>query len=171
MSDLIAMTCPSCGGRLQISNDIQRFACRFCGNEFLVRRGPGTISLAPVIESINSVKTGVDRASTELSVIRLQNEISALKDRMEKLRTKRNKTINLILAEIPLFFLLMITGSNSQAAVFRPTTIFFIAVFFLLATVLQMRISKKLRETKRQMDEKTDQIAEYLESLRIVRGR
>ena len=171
MSDLIAMTCPSCGGRLQISNDIQRFACRFCGNEFLVRRGSGTISLAPVIESINSVKTGVDRASTELSVIRLQNEISALKDRIEKLRTKRNKTINLILAEIPLFFLLMITGSNSQTAVFRPTIIFFIVVFFLLATVLQMRISKKLRETKRQMDEKTDQIAEYLESLRIVRGR
>ncbi|MFL7795121.1 MAG: hypothetical protein AB8I69_23480 [Anaerolineae bacterium] len=29
--DSITLTCPSCGGKLQVTNDIDRFACTHCG--------------------------------------------------------------------------------------------------------------------------------------------
>ena len=37
--DIIALSCPSCGGKLQITSDIDRFACMHCGTESLVKRG------------------------------------------------------------------------------------------------------------------------------------
>jgi predicted RNA-binding Zn-ribbon protein involved in translation (DUF1610 family) len=33
MPDYITLTCPSCGGKLNITNDMQRFACSYCGKE------------------------------------------------------------------------------------------------------------------------------------------
>src|SRR5258706_205176 len=38
MSDFVTLTCPSCGGRLEITKDVERFACAHCGNEHVVRR-------------------------------------------------------------------------------------------------------------------------------------
>jgi len=45
MPDLITMSCPSCGGKLQITNDIERFACAFCGTEHIVRRQGDAVNL------------------------------------------------------------------------------------------------------------------------------
>jgi predicted RNA-binding Zn-ribbon protein involved in translation (DUF1610 family) len=36
MSDFVTLTCPNCGGKLQITPDINRFACTHCGNEHIV---------------------------------------------------------------------------------------------------------------------------------------
>ena len=45
MPDIINLTCPSCGGKLQITSDIERFSCGYCGNEQLVQRSGGIIIL------------------------------------------------------------------------------------------------------------------------------
>lgn len=50
MTDFVTLTCPSCGGKLQITQDIDHFACAHCGTEHTVRRTDGTISLAPGIQ-------------------------------------------------------------------------------------------------------------------------
>ena len=78
MTDHISLTCPSCGGKLQISNDIDRFACSYCGNEQIVRRSGGIVSLKPVIEALDGVKVGVDRTASELAIMRLEREILEL---------------------------------------------------------------------------------------------
>jgi ribosomal protein S27AE len=75
MADHITLTCPSCGGKLQITNDIERFACGHCGNEHIVRRGSGIILLAPVVEGLQRVQTGVDKTASELAIKRLKDEI------------------------------------------------------------------------------------------------
>jgi len=82
MSYVINLTCPSCGGKLQITNDIERFACGNCGNELIVQRSGGAISLAPVVQEIRGVKTGVDKTASELAIVRLNEEISALYKQM-----------------------------------------------------------------------------------------
>jgi len=74
MTDFVTLSCPSCRGKLKITNDINQFACGYCGNEFMVNRGENTISLAPVVESINQVRQGVDRIAIELQIQRLQRE-------------------------------------------------------------------------------------------------
>ena len=78
MIDFFTLTCPSCGGRLQITSDIDIFACGYCGTELRVRRGGGIVSLAPVVERLDKVQVGVDKTASELAISRLRAEISRL---------------------------------------------------------------------------------------------
>ncbi|MCX6070889.1 MAG: hypothetical protein NTU91_08540 [Chloroflexi bacterium] len=78
MPDFVTLTCPTCGGKLQITPDVERFACAHCGNEHLVRRGAGIISLAPVVESMDGLRRATDRTASELAIRRLKEEIAAL---------------------------------------------------------------------------------------------
>lgn len=91
MTDFVTLTCPSCGGKLQITNDIEQFVCGHCGNEHVVRRGGGIIAIAPVIESIKKVQTGTDKTASELAIKRLGNEIYYLRlELVELLRSIKN---------------------------------------------------------------------------------
>ena len=76
---LITLSCPSCGAKLEISPDLDRFACAYCGQEHIVNRTGGTISLFPVVNAIHEVKTGVDKTAAELAIVRIQKEIESLK--------------------------------------------------------------------------------------------
>ena len=78
MADLVSLTCPSCNGKLQIGKDLERFACGYCGTEFVVNRGGGIVSLSPVVEGLKRVESGLDRTASELAIARLQKEISEL---------------------------------------------------------------------------------------------
>jgi len=78
MPDFVSLTCPSCGGKLEITDDIDRFACGHCGNEHVVRRGGGIIALSPVAEGLKRVQVGVDKTASELAIRRLENEIEDL---------------------------------------------------------------------------------------------
>lgn len=82
MPDFITLTCPSCGAKLQVGNDIEQFACGHCGNEHRVQRAGGIISLAPVIEQIKHVQTGVDKTASELAIQRLKEEIKDIRKSM-----------------------------------------------------------------------------------------
>jgi hypothetical protein len=85
MSDFISLTCPSCGGKLKITPDIDRFACQFCGTEQIVKRGEGIISLMPVMDAIGQVKQSVDKTAAELSIIRLNKELDDLQARRDQI--------------------------------------------------------------------------------------
>ena len=78
MADIITLTCPKCGGKLEITPDIERFACAHCGNEHLVRRGIGVVTLAPVIESMNGLRRATDRTAAELAIRRVKDELAGL---------------------------------------------------------------------------------------------
>jgi hypothetical protein len=94
MSDFITLTCPNCAGKLQITDDINRFACMYCGVEHVVRRGGGIVTLQPVVDElkkvstgISGVKVGVDRTASELAIQRLLSEIQELIRRREEIAT------------------------------------------------------------------------------------
>jgi DNA-directed RNA polymerase subunit RPC12/RpoP/uncharacterized membrane protein YeaQ/YmgE (transglycosylase-associated protein family) len=84
MNSFITLSCPNCGGKLQITTEIDRFACAHCGQEHIVKRGAGTISLHPVIEGLDKVQHGVDKTSSELAIKRLTGEINSLIDQKER---------------------------------------------------------------------------------------
>jgi Flp pilus assembly protein TadB len=81
MADFVTLSCPNCGGKLQVTPDLERFACAYCGHEHVVRRGGGIVSLSPVVEGLQQVRAGVDKTSSELAIRRLREEISALERR------------------------------------------------------------------------------------------
>ena len=75
MTEFITLTCPSCGGKLQITSSIEQFACGHCGNEHIVKREGGAVYLAPVIETLQNIKYGTDKTASELAISRIKTEI------------------------------------------------------------------------------------------------
>jgi len=73
--EVIMLTCPTCGARVEVTQDIDRFACLHCGNEMLVIRRGGTASLRPVLEQ---VRDGAVRTASELAIKRLDDEVREL---------------------------------------------------------------------------------------------
>jgi ribosomal protein S27E len=75
MGDFVTLTCPTCGARLQVTQDIDRFACGSCGNEHLIKRTGGVVALTPLVEGLKGVEKATDRTASEMAVRRLQREI------------------------------------------------------------------------------------------------
>jgi DNA-directed RNA polymerase subunit RPC12/RpoP len=84
MAGFVTLTCPSCGGKLQVTQDIERFACSYCGSEHVVKRSGGIVSLVPVVEGLKKVQSGVDRTASELAIRRLRDDITALEMARDK---------------------------------------------------------------------------------------
>lgn len=95
MSDIITLTCPSCGGKLEITEDIARFACAHCGTEHLVNRGGGIVSLKPVTEELTKIQSGVDKTASELAINRLNDEIVNLDSKVNEIVAKMNENVRL----------------------------------------------------------------------------
>jgi DNA-directed RNA polymerase subunit RPC12/RpoP len=75
MSNLITLTCPSCGGRLEVTNNTERYVCAHCGNEHLVDPGVRAESLAKEVDDLKSVS----------GILRLKDEIEVLEHRRSEL--------------------------------------------------------------------------------------
>lgn len=71
---MISLTCPTCSHKLQITDDIERFVCKYCENEHIVKRSGGIISLVPITESIRAVGAKLDRVNIQLEIQRLTQE-------------------------------------------------------------------------------------------------
>jgi|GEM_PF-5113869 len=82
---IVSLKCENCGGSLEVSDDIERFACQYCGAEMLVQRRGGTVSLHKVTEAIRGVQKGTDKTAAELAIARLNKELQDLKIAQKKL--------------------------------------------------------------------------------------
>ncbi|MBM3121962.1 MAG: hypothetical protein FJZ97_07210 [Chloroflexi bacterium] len=80
MADYITLACPTCGGKLRITPDIDRFACSHCGNEHFVKRAEGVIAIQPLAESLTGLKRATDRTASEMALRRLADELGDLKE-------------------------------------------------------------------------------------------
>lgn len=78
LADFVTLTCPTCGGKLQITPDLDHFACGHCGNEHVVRRAGGVVSLRPV-EGL------LEKTASELAIRRLQGEVDSLAGEVARL--------------------------------------------------------------------------------------
>ena len=78
MADFISLTCPTCGGKLQITPDLDRFACAHCGNEHMVKRSEGVVALQPLTESLTGLRQATDRTASELAIRRLTDDLVQL---------------------------------------------------------------------------------------------
>ena len=94
MADFVSLTCPSCNGKLQIGKDLDRFACGYCGTEFVVNRG-GVISLSPVVEGLKRVEKGVDKTASELAIARLSKDIEGLEQQWNSIASEDNMGLDL----------------------------------------------------------------------------
>ena len=74
----LTLKCPSCGSGLEVSPDMERFSCGYCGTEQMVQRRGGTVSLKLITAAISKVQVGTDKTAAELALVRLQQELTEL---------------------------------------------------------------------------------------------
>lgn len=162
MVEVFTLTCPSCNGKLEITRDVNRFACAHCGNEHIVIRSGGTISIKPVIEEIKgmrddvvSVKRRIEVNNAELAVSRINPELSALRSELKALKEKSKNEITLP-GMIGCFgFLFIISGI---IAIFIGA-IGITALFFIIGIILIVifanwpsRTEKKIEQLKERIE-------------------
>ena len=73
---VIPMKCPNCGADLQISQQMDNFACGYCGTSIHTVRQGGTISL--LVDAVAKVQLATDRTAAELALKRLRKELDDL---------------------------------------------------------------------------------------------
>lgn len=86
-SDFITLACPSCGGTLAITSDVDRFECGHCGNQHLVKRDGDVLTIAPLVKEVQSVRAGVDKTAAELAIPRIRTEIKELQAQLLTLKS------------------------------------------------------------------------------------
>jgi ribosomal protein S27AE len=159
VSNLINLTCPSCGGKLQITNDIERFSCGFCGNEQIVQRIGGIITLAPVVEGLKGVKTGVDKTASELAIVRLKGEILALSE-------QRGKTVASPSLTILVLFGILFAISYCALSYVTESTAFVLLGSLLISGIIVVISYSKIEQNMRLKAEPFDKtIAEKVQEL------
>ena len=55
--NFITLKCQSCGGNLDVYEDMDRFSCSYCGTEMIVQRRGGTVALKLVQEAIKEYRS------------------------------------------------------------------------------------------------------------------
>jgi ribosomal protein S27E len=84
----VSLKCQSCGGQLNVYDDMRRFACGYCGTEMVVQRRGGTVALKSATEAIKQVQVGTDKTAAELALVRLNAELSKLTSRQAQIEAQ-----------------------------------------------------------------------------------
>jgi hypothetical protein len=182
--EFITLSCPSCGNKLQITSDIDRFACSACGNEHVVNRSGGIVTLKPVIDSIKRVEVGVDKTASELAIVRLKEEICKLEGYISYFNGSREEGRDLscigwvlmgigsglliltilgvgVFLFLPIRSEILSTNIGSVICFGLPSVISFIGAYMILRWV-----SNKKIEQNKKIDEKVQPLMEKLKALK-----
>ena len=87
-SDFITLSCPSCGGKLTITSDIERFACQFCGHEHIVRRSGGLVSLEPVVQVMKSIDSNINLVGVGVNKLGFSSEKQVAEQTIARLKSE-----------------------------------------------------------------------------------
>lgn len=167
MTEFITLTCPSCSGKLEITEDIERFACAHCGTEHLIKRGGGIVSLAPVIENVSR---GVNSTASELALTRLKEELSDTKIKLhnakdqeqqynEREQYKIPSIIGVVLFLVGGVMLLIFTELTLLAMIILMTGIVMVGAVYYLH-------SKEFMMSKKEAEEKVKVLNDKYQKLR-----
>ncbi len=78
------LSCPSCGGKLEITQDTKRFVCQYCDTEHIIHQTGDSIMLEPIVEKLEKAASSFDRNASELAIKRLKEEIAELEPKRQK---------------------------------------------------------------------------------------
>lgn len=94
------LTCNACGGKLEITDDIEHFSCSYCGNEWIVNRSGGIVSLRAVEEKLEKIEKQTEEiakhskvVADEIRVKKLKEDIRLLKKTLKEEKEKDEKEI------------------------------------------------------------------------------
>jgi ribosomal protein S27AE len=85
----VKLKCENCGSGFDVYDDMDRFACGYCGTEMAVQRRGGTIVLHPVADAVRKTPLITDNPPRELALGHLKEEADTLSKRCESMLSDR----------------------------------------------------------------------------------
>jgi hypothetical protein len=144
MTDILSLSCPSCGHTFQITNNMDRFNCIVCGNEYIVDRIAGIVTLKPVIDGSKKVQAGVDKDENELDIVMLQAEIEDLKYKTQAIH--RSKSVGergiLVVGFLVILAIILLAFNSTRN----------IGLFIMVATILIYILLQRENTQEKELD-------------------
>ncbi len=84
----IPLSCQNCGGKLEVYEDMTRFACAHCGSEMVAEHRGSTVILRSVADALQKVQAGTDKTAAELAIVRLRQEVLEKEDEIQQAQTE-----------------------------------------------------------------------------------
>lgn len=166
MPDYDTLSCPSCGGKLEIPSDVDRFACARCGIEHIVERSGGMVSLAPVVDEPYQVGTSPDKKALEIATQTLNTQLAALEEEKHQLASTmlRGFGWRTVLGQFLLGVAVAVAAFSYMPGETNPGEAFAFGavVFFLLFFVHLYRYRRTRIEEARQIQEAMAEIDEKI---------
>lgn len=75
---ILALKCAGCGAALEITPDMDQFACGYCGLSQRVDRNGGTVSLKRLEAVVQKIQDATASTAAELALPRLKRELAAI---------------------------------------------------------------------------------------------
>lgn len=88
---MIKLSCKSCGAKLELTDDIDRFSCIHCGTEWLVQRGGGIASLKPVEEKLDHIKESSHNTAEHTEFLANEARLKRVRQRIKELKAMKGK--------------------------------------------------------------------------------
>jgi len=82
---MIKLTCNCCGGKLEITDDIERFSCGHCGTEWLVNRGGGIVSLKSVEDNLEKISSSSEKTAEHSKILANEIRLKKIKEKITEL--------------------------------------------------------------------------------------
>ena len=171
---LLKLTCANCSAPLEVGDDLERFACAYCGTTQIVERSGGVVALRKVESAIHAVQRGTDRTAAELAIPRLQRELTeakaakrevlaAFEERLVRAKSGRRKLTWIV------FLALFFTGPTLAISVGSSYPVFgniLTVLIFLCIIVVPIFVYRKIklpRDTRKEDTAKHDALIARLE--------
>lgn len=159
--DIITLSCPSCGGDLHITSDVERFACAHCGQQHLVRRSGGIVSLSPLVEGLHKVNIGVDKTASELAIVRIKGEIEVLESQKNDIDTNTGCCGCAGILSVVIFCIAWALSIGGVMELFGWIGL------FLLGCSLEKKYGRERIEIKKTIESKKEELEEHLRTVSI----
>ena len=75
--DKLILNCSQCGGRLEVTEDIELFKCEYCGMPYMVERSGGTVQIIELRQRLGALEEGVSALSEIDSIVAQREQLEA----------------------------------------------------------------------------------------------
>ncbi len=150
MSTLITLTCPSCGGRLEVTNKAEQYVCVHCGNAHMIDPGVRAQSLAKEVEQMR-LKMDIRQAEEDLTTLRERQ--AAIEAQLGAERDTRKFMLLLIWAmPIVVVVLGLVEGATLESTLFLALVLvsfLFLVTWIIMSSDPNKKEKRELARTKK----------------------
>ncbi len=162
MSNLITLTCPSCGGQLEVTNDVDRFVCAHCGNAHLIDPS----------ERAAALTKEVDQLRLKMDIRQVEDDLATLRERQStieaKLKAERDERKLILTLIWPLPIAVLVVGlSEGSSLEWTLLLALFLAGFLFCITWIIMSSDSPKKE-KRELERMKKRIASGQQTLNFL---